>query len=77
MRTPLLADSAQAAGQVVGTFLPLLVGLVLLAVGYARRRRHGATGGQGSDGRGFIIAGWILAGLGLVGLLAVAAQSQG
>lgn len=71
-----VAGSAQVAAEAVGTFLPVLVGLLLLAVGSRRRRWYRAGIDRSSDGQRLMRAGWVVAGLGLVGLLAVAAASQ-
>jgi uncharacterized membrane protein YidH (DUF202 family) len=71
-----LAGSAQVAGEAVGTFLPVLVGLLLLGVGYRRRRWYRTEVDRSSDGQRLVIAGWVVAGIGVVGLLTVAAASQ-
>ena len=71
-----VADSVGVAGIVVGTFLPVAVGLFLLGLGYRRRRWHRECVDTSDDGQRLILAGWVVAGIGLVGLLTVAAASQ-
>jgi heme/copper-type cytochrome/quinol oxidase subunit 2 len=76
MQPGMVADAAGAAGIVVGTFLPVAIGLFLLGVGYRRRRWHREGVDTDDDGQRVIVAGWVVAGIGLVGLLTVAAASQ-
>jgi hypothetical protein len=76
MQPGMAAGAVGLAGIVVGTFLPVAVGLFLLGVGYRRRRWHREGIDTGDAGQWLILAGWVVAGIGLVGLLTVAAASQ-
>ncbi len=76
MQPGMAVGAAGAAGIVVGTFLPVAVGLFLLGVGYRRRRWYREGIDTSDDGQRVILAGWVVAGIGLVGLLTVAAASQ-
>ena len=77
MQPGMVAGAAGFAGIVVGTFLPVAVGLFLLGLGYRRRRWRREGIDASDDGQRLILAGLrVLAGIGLVGLLTVAAASQ-